>query len=45
MRRAIPTSTDQLLKGVKLGDRTYKNHLDGYDQLNLLAGHGTVGAP
>jgi arylsulfatase len=32
--------TDQLLKGVKLGDKTYKNHLDGYDQMDLLAGHG-----
>ena len=31
-RPAIPNITDQLLKGVKLGDRTYKNHLDGYDQ-------------
>ena len=28
-----PDITDQLLKGVKLGDRTYKNHLDGYNQL------------
>ena len=28
-----PNITDQLLKGVKLGDRTYKNHLDGYDQM------------
>jgi arylsulfatase len=28
--------TDQLLKGVKLGDRTYKNHLDGYNQMDLL---------
>ena len=35
-----PNITDQLLKGVKLGDRTYKNHLDGYDQLNLLLGTG-----
>ena len=25
-----PDITDQLLKGVQLGDRTYKNHLDGY---------------
>jgi hypothetical protein len=25
----------QLLKGVQLGDRTYKNHLDGYDQMDL----------
>ena len=30
--------TDQLLKGVQLGDRTYKNHLDGYNQLDLLLG-------
>ena len=30
--------TDQLLKGVRLGDRTYKNHLDGYNQLGLLTG-------
>ena len=35
-----PNISDQLLKGVKLGDRTYKNHLDGYDQLNLLLGTG-----
>ncbi len=32
--------TEQLLKGVKLGDRTYKNHLDGYNQLALLEGKG-----
>lgn len=30
--------TQQLLKGVKLGDREYKNHLDGYNQLALLEG-------
>src|SRR5689334_5713644 len=35
-----PNITDELLKGVKLGDRTYKNHLDGYNQLNLLLGKG-----
>jgi arylsulfatase A-like enzyme len=35
-----PNITDQLLKGVKLGDRTYKNHLDGYDQTALLTGTG-----
>ena len=35
-----PTIADQLLKGVKLGDRTYKNHLDGYNQLDLLTGQG-----
>jgi arylsulfatase A-like enzyme len=31
-----PDITNQLLKGVKLGDRTYKNHLDGYNQMDLL---------
>ena len=35
-----PNITDQLLKGVKLGDRTYKNHLDGYNQLDFLTGKG-----
>src|SRR5438874_7523487 len=32
--------TNQLLKGVKLGDRTYKNHLDGYDQTDAITGKG-----
>jgi arylsulfatase A-like enzyme len=32
--------TNQLLQGVKLGDRTYKNHLDGFNQLALLNGTG-----
>ena len=35
-----PDITEQLLKGVKLGDRTYKNHLDGYNQMDLLLGKG-----
>lgn len=35
-----PDITNKLLKGVKLGDRTYKNHLDGYNQLDLLLGKG-----
>jgi arylsulfatase A-like enzyme len=35
-----PNITDQLLKGVKLGDREYKNHLDGYNQMDLLLGKG-----
>jgi arylsulfatase A-like enzyme len=35
-----PSITEDLLKGVKLGDRTYKNHLDGYNQLALLEGKG-----
>jgi arylsulfatase A-like enzyme len=33
-----PDITQKLLKGVELGDRTYKNHLDGYNQLDLLLG-------
>jgi arylsulfatase A-like enzyme len=32
--------TNQLLKGVMLGGPTYKNHLDGYDQMDLLTGNG-----
>jgi arylsulfatase len=35
-----PSITDQLLKGVKLGDRTYKNHLDGYNQMDAITGKG-----
>ncbi|WP_264716766.1 arylsulfatase [Limobrevibacterium gyesilva] len=35
-----PDITTRLLSGVKLGDRTYKNHLDGYDQMELLLGKG-----
>ena len=30
--------TDDLLKGVTIEGRTYKNHLDGYNQLDLLLG-------
>jgi len=35
-----PNIKEQLLKGVKLGDRTYKNHLDAYNQLDLITGKG-----
>jgi arylsulfatase len=35
-----PDISSKLLKGVKLGDRSYKNHLDGYNQLALLEGKG-----
>ncbi len=35
-----PNITQQLLQGVNLGGRTYKNHLDGYNQTDLLAGKG-----
>jgi arylsulfatase len=30
--------TNELLKGLQVGDQTYKNHLDGYNQLDLLLG-------
>ena len=39
-RPAIRTSPQQLLQGVQLGERTYKNHLDGYNQMDLLTGKG-----
>jgi arylsulfatase len=32
--------TQQLLQGVTLGGRNYKNHLDGYNQMDLLTGKG-----
>jgi arylsulfatase len=35
-----PNITDQLLKGTKIGDQTYKNHLDGYNQLDLITANG-----
>jgi len=35
-----PDIKEQLLKGVKLGDQTYKNHLDGYNQMDILTGKG-----
>ena len=35
-----PNINDQLLKSVKVGDRTYKNHLDGYDQTDAITGKG-----
>jgi arylsulfatase A-like enzyme len=35
-----PNITDELLKGKTIGDRTYKNHLDGYNQLAAITGKG-----
>ena len=32
--------TGELLKGKQIGDRTYKVHLDGYDQTDLITGKG-----
>jgi arylsulfatase len=31
---------DELLKGKSLGDQTFKVHLDGYDQTDLITGRG-----
>ena len=33
---------DELKKGKQLGDRTYKVYLDGYNQVDLIAGKGRV---
>jgi arylsulfatase len=35
-----PNITDELLKGWTYGDRTYRNHLDGYDQMPAITGQG-----
>jgi arylsulfatase A-like enzyme len=35
-----PNITDELLKGKTIGDRTYKNHLDGYNQMAAITGQG-----
>jgi arylsulfatase A-like enzyme len=35
-----PNIIDELKKGKQLGDRTYKVHLDGYDQTNVITGKG-----
>jgi arylsulfatase len=35
-----PNITQQLLQGVTLNGRNYKNHLDGYNQMDLLTGKG-----
>ena len=32
--------TEELLKGKTIGDRTYKNHLDGYNQMAAITGQG-----
>ncbi len=35
-----PNITQQLLQGAQLGGTTYKVHLDGYNQMDLLTGKG-----
>ena len=34
----VPDVKEQLLKGMKVGDKTFKVHLDGYNQLPYLTG-------
>jgi arylsulfatase A-like enzyme len=35
-----PNLKEELLKGKRIGDRTYKNHLDGYNQMAAITGKG-----
>ncbi|MBP7863516.1 arylsulfatase [bacterium] len=35
-----PNYKDELLKGKQVGDRNYKVHLDGYNQMDLITGNG-----
>ncbi len=35
-----PNIAEELLKGKQLGDQTYKVHLDGYNQMDLITGKG-----
>ena len=35
-----PNIIDELKKGKQLGDRTYKVHLDGYNQMDMITGKG-----
>ena len=35
-----PNIKEELLKGKQIGDRTYKNHLDSYNQLDMITGKG-----
>jgi len=35
-----PNIKDELLKSKTIGDRTYKNHLDSYNQLDMITGRG-----
>ena len=39
-----PGIKDKLLQGYNAGDRTFKVHLDGYDQRELLSAHGPTSA-
>jgi arylsulfatase A-like enzyme len=35
-----PNIKEELMKGKKIGDRTYKNHLDAYNQMDMITGKG-----
>jgi len=35
-----PNIKEELLKGKQIGDRTYKNYLDSYNQLDMITGKG-----
>jgi arylsulfatase len=35
-----PNIVDELIKGKEIGGRVYKNHLDGYNQLDAITGKG-----
>ena len=35
-----PDVKEKLLKGMKFGDKTFKAHIDGYNQMDLLSGKG-----
>src|ERR1700751_2402774 len=35
-----PNITEELLKGKEIGGRVYKNHLDGYNQMDAVTGKG-----
>ena len=35
-----PNITNELLNGKQIGDQTYKNHLDGYNQMDAITGKG-----
>ena len=35
-----PDVKEKLLKGMQVGDKTFKAHIDGYNQMDLLSGKG-----
>ena len=41
----MPDVKEQLLKGMKVGDKTFKVHLDGYNLMPALKGEGGVAWP